>query len=98
VYFGDRVRGTVGEIPVELTNFNGQLHGQIGKYPVYATYYNGSVSAHNGVRYLSLHEFGRGFSGWVGQWSVNISWFTDLSAIQKIALIAVVMTEMTPTP
>lgn len=96
LFFGDRVRGNVGERAVELTNFNGQIHGRVGKHTVFATYYNGHVSAWSGSRHLSLSEFGRGFSGWIGQQSVHVSWLRELSTIEKVGVLAVIMTEMTP--
>lgn len=95
-YFGDRIRGTVGDTSLELTNWNGQIHGNVGKYPVYATYLNGHVTAYNGARYLSLNEYSTGFGGWVGQNTVNVTFISNLSAIEKIGIIGVIMTELTP--
>ncbi len=94
--FGDRVRGTVGETRVELDSYNGQLRGTVGKYPVWATYYNGHVQAYNGATALNLTEFGSGFGGWVGHSSCNVSWFGKLESIEKIAILAVILTELAP--
>ncbi|MBM3267810.1 MAG: hypothetical protein FJZ01_09200 [Candidatus Sericytochromatia bacterium] len=94
--FGDRVRGTVGDTHVEFSNWNGQLHGNVGKYPVWATYYNGRVQAYNGATALNLTEFGSGMSGWVGHDSANVSWLGKLESIEKIAVIAVILTELAP--
>lgn len=95
-YFGDRVRGTVGATPIQLSSFNGQIHGTVGKYPVFATYLNGHVTAFNGARSLTLNEYSTGFGGWVGHDTVNVSFLNNLSTIEKIGILGVILTELTP--
>jgi hypothetical protein len=95
--FGDTVRGTVGETSIDIRSWNGQIRGYAGKYPVYATYLNGRVTAYNGAKYLSLTRYSTGFGGWLGNESVNISLFgSSVSAAEELAVLAVLLTELTP--